>query len=53
MAWVAVELPDAMVKALEELVRSGRFRSVGEALNYLLRLFLCGSEERDCLIRVN
>ncbi|NPA05631.1 MAG: hypothetical protein GXO09_06010 [Crenarchaeota archaeon] len=53
MAWVAVELPDGAVRVLEELVRSGRFSSLGEAINYLLRLFLCGPEDRDCLVHVN
>ena len=48
--WVAVELPDELAEFLEKLVDSGRFSSISEALNFILRIYLCKPSDVECWI---
>ena len=46
--WIAVELPDELVEFLEKLVKSGRFSSISEALNFILKTYLCKPSDTKC-----
>lgn len=48
--WIAVELPDELVEFLEKLVKSGRFSSISEALNFILKTYLCKPSDTKCWI---
>ncbi|HIC98561.1 MAG TPA: ribbon-helix-helix protein, CopG family [Pyrodictiaceae archaeon] len=46
--WITVELSDEIVELLERLVDSGHFSSISEALNFILKTYLCKPSDTKC-----
>ena len=46
--WITIELSDELAEFLEKLVDSGRFSSISEALNFILKTYLCKPSDIKC-----